>query len=445
MKKCMVVTILILITLSTTSLAGERLSLGYVYTSSKTHSEIISNTNDSINVVSPTYFELNSNGRLEINESINREFIDEMHEKNIKVTPFLSNHWGKKKAQKALDNPERLIEDLSDVILEYNLDGVNIDIENISIDYRDKLTNFVKLLRESLPENKTISVAVAANPERLEKTWVASYDYEGISTYANYLVLMAYDEHCKGGSAGSVAGIEFVRKSVEYMLEKVSKDKIVLGIPLYGRFWKEGEQSGGEAIVIGQVENLIKKYKLVPTFDTNTMTPKLTIKIDGTIVNAYVNGRYLEEGTYNIWYENEHSIKTKLKLINEYNLLGAGLWALDNEGKEFWNYYKTALNETKYEDEQEINIRQRVEAYAKIIKVKPVNIKVMGILEKEKISLNDEALEKIKNIKENKYKIIEAIIINNDIKSVKNDKIIIKSYTKNRYKLEIKQPDVIKI
>ena len=143
MKKCMVVTILILITLSTTSLAGERLSLGYVYTSSKTHSEIISNTNDSINVVSPTYFELNSNGRLEINESINREFIDEMHEKNIKVTPFLSNHWGKKKAQKALDNPERLIEDLSDVILEYNLDGVNIDIENISIDYRDKLTNFV--------------------------------------------------------------------------------------------------------------------------------------------------------------------------------------------------------------------------------------------------------------------------------------------------------------
>ena len=69
----------------------------------------------------------------------------------------------------------------------------------------------------------------------------------------------------------------------------------------------------------------------------------------------------------------------------------------------------------------------------------------MGILKKEKISLNDEALEKIKNIKEYKYKIIEAIIINNDIKSVKNDKIIIKSYTKNRYKLEIKQPDVIKI
>lgn len=88
------------------------------------------------------------------------------------------------------------------------------------------------------------------------------------------------------------------------------------------------------------------------------MTPKLKVEIDEIRTNAFVNGRYLETGIYNIWYENENSIKAKLKLINKYNLLGAGLWALDNESKAFWEYYKDALNETEYESEDEIRIRK---------------------------------------------------------------------------------------
>ena len=429
MKNFILITTLILIVMPSNIFAEDRLSLGYIYSSSKTHSEIIENTKDSINVVSPTCLDLNEKGRLEVNGLISKEFIEEMHSKNIKVTPFLSNHWGRKRAEKALDNPNVLIEDVEKVIIEYNLDGVNVDFENISVDYKDKLTNFIKLLRERLPKEKTISVAVAANPERLETTWVASYDYEGLSEYANYLVLMAYDEHCQGGSQGAVASIGFVQKSLDYILETVSKDKIVLGIPLYGRFWKAGEERGGEAIVIGQVENLIKKYKLVPTFDNETMTPKLTIEIDGVMTNAYVNGRYLEEGTYNIWYENEHSIKTKLKLINDYNLLGAGLWALDNEGIEFWDYYKTALNETEYEDEQKIRVRQRAEAYEKIVKVEEIIVEAYIPWEIEKEIDNSDFVEKI-DVEE--YKCLEVIMPESIKAKVKNEKILIKSYAKTQ-------------
>ena len=335
MKKFLITTVLILIILPSNNFAAERLSLGYIYSSPLSHSEIVANTNGSINVVSPTCFDLTLNGRLEINNLLNKDFVDEMHEKGIKVTPFLSNHWGKQRAHVALDNPEVLVNELVTVINEYELDGVNVDIENISVKYKDKLTNFVKLLRQALPKEKNVSVAVASNPERLEKTWVASYDYAGLAEYADYLVLMAYDEHCQGGAAGPVASIEFVRKSLDYILESVSKDKVVLGMPLYGRFWKEGAETGGEAIVIGAVEKLIDKYHLVPNFDMETMTPTLKVDIDGITTNAYINGRYLEEGTYKIWYENESSIRAKLKLVNEYNLLGTALLALDNESKEF--------------------------------------------------------------------------------------------------------------
>lgn len=430
MKKFIFAIGIMLIILSTCVLAGERLSMGYIYSSSISHSQIIENTNNSINVVSPTCFDITLNGNLEINGLLDKEFIEEMHEKGIKVTPFLSNHWGQKRAEAMLDNPNKIILELSNVINEYNIDGVNVDIENISIEYKEKLTNFVKLLREELGNDKTISVAVAANPEKLTKTWVASYDYKGLAEYADYLVLMAYDEHSQGGAAGPVASINFVEESLNVILEDVSKDKVVLGIPLYGRFWKEGADKGGEAIVLAAVENLVKKYHLVPYLNTETMTAELTIAIDGISTNAYVNGRYLSEGTYKIWYESESSIKAKLKLVNEYNILGTALWALDNEGKSMWNYFETCLNETEYENEKEIRVRQRLESYAKILTVKPVNKKVAMEKPENKIIKENEVrkniLKNIETIQNYEYEIIECVIKENELDLSKKGKVKIR-------------------
>ena len=46
-----------------------------------------------------------------------------------------------------------------------------------------------------------------------------------------------------------------------------------MGIPLYGRFWEEGADNGGEAIVLAQVEIIAKRYKCIPLYDANTGTP----------------------------------------------------------------------------------------------------------------------------------------------------------------------------
>ena len=227
---------------SSTVFAGERLNLGYIYSASKSHSEIIEFTNNSVNVVSPTAFDMTPKGRLEINGILDKEFIDEMHAKGIKVTPFLSNHWGKKRAQAALRNPYPLIQDVVTAVYDYNLDGVNVDLENLDAKDKDALTNFMKLMREAMPADKTVSIAVAANPEKRTSTWIAAYDYKALAEYVDYMVVMTYDEHCYGGAEGPVAGINFVEKSIKMILDEgVSKDKVVMGIPLYGRFWQEGK------------------------------------------------------------------------------------------------------------------------------------------------------------------------------------------------------------
>lgn len=352
---------------SSTVFAGERLNLGYIYSASKSHSEIIEFTNNSVNVVSPTCFDMTPNGRLDINGMIDKEFIDEMHAKGIKVTPFLSNHWGKKRAQAALRNPYPIIQEVVTAVYEYNLDGVNVDLENLDAKDKDALTNFMRLMREAMPANKTVSIAVAANPEKLTKTWIAAYDYKALAEYVDYMVVMTYDEHCYGGAEGPVAGINFVEKSIQAVLEEVSRDKVIMGIPLYGRFWQVGKDVGGEAIVIANVPRLIKKHKLVPKYNEFDQTPFVQLKIYEGGTSSYINGRVLEPGTYNIYYENENSIRAKLDVVNKYNILGTALWALDNEDADFWTYYKDALNETEYETEAEVKYRKKLEYAARYV------------------------------------------------------------------------------
>ena len=102
---------------------------------------------------------------------------------------------------------------------------------------------------------------MAANSTWSETGWQGSYDYNKLAKYADYLVVMAYDEHFEGGDIGPVAGIDFVKASIEYAISKVDNQKIVVGVPFYGRFWKEGETIGGQGITINKIESLIKNYE----------------------------------------------------------------------------------------------------------------------------------------------------------------------------------------
>ncbi len=71
-----------------------------------------------------------------------------MHAKGIKVVPFLSNHWDRTAGINALKDVETLSTQIADDIEKYNLDGVNVDIENVTHEQRDQYTQLVKLLQE---------------------------------------------------------------------------------------------------------------------------------------------------------------------------------------------------------------------------------------------------------------------------------------------------------
>ena len=347
--KIIIINILIMVLFSSVLFPSyseaEKYNMSYLYfESSDKYIQQVIKTKNSVDTVAPNYFTLSDDGSLII--EIDSDFVEQMQQMNVKVVPFLSNHWDRTKGRKALANRKVLAEQIAEVVEKYDLDGINIDLENLTAIDRDNYTDFIRLLSELIPAEKEISVAVAANPYGKDTGWQGSYDYAKLAEYSDYLMLMTYDESYYGSNPGPVASIDFVEKSIQYALTKAPADKIVLGIPFYGRYWQIGYY-GGRGIPLNSAEELIRQFNGKVYFDEKSQSPYALLYIPSGYFSK-VHNRTLNPGSYIIWYENDRSIKTKLKLVQKYNLLGTGSWSLNEAPEEIWDYYQQWLNGEHY-------------------------------------------------------------------------------------------------
>ena len=352
-SKILLSSMLISLIFTSSAFAEDRVSLGFLYGWSG-NLDLVDRTKGGINQVSPTCLDLDNQGNLVITSNLTHTFVDEMHSRGVLVTPFLSNHWARQKGVNAVKNAENLTNDILAVIEEYDLDGVNVDIENLLPENRDDLSDFVALLYSKMADEKILSVSVAANPFGKNTGWQGSYDYAKLGDNSDYLLLMTYDEHSQGGPAGPVSSYEFVEKSIIYARDYVVKEKLVLGIPFFGRYWKYDEEEedyyGGSAVVIGAMPKILEAFEDEENkaeYDETIREAQFKFIVNHEEEKTLsINGEDLEDGEYVIWYPNHDAIKAKLALVNQYDLLGSGVWALGQEKVDVWEYFYDELNKT---------------------------------------------------------------------------------------------------
>lgn len=332
---------------------GTRTNLSYLYFGSPTsYSSQIDKTNNTLSTVSPSYFDIISGGALEVTWKLDPTFINDMHRRGIRVVPFLSNHWNKDNGIAALSsaNREQLANAIVSAVQQYQLDGVNVDIEGVGSTYRDSFTAFIQLLRQKMPTDKEVSVAVAANPNGWTTGWHGFYDNKALADVADYLMVMSYDESWEGGPVGPVSSLSFVQRSYNYLHNLgITNDKIVLGIPFYGRIWKTDGTVAGLGVSNVKVAPLVTKYGGTVVYDETKQSPYATLTIP-TGQTEYIAGKQLTAGNYIIWFENESSIKKKLRFINQQGVRGAGSWSLMQETADTWGYFSRWLNGRLFDD-----------------------------------------------------------------------------------------------
>lgn len=287
---------------------------------------------EGVNVLSPSFFYLEKGSDGKVSENVKQEgkdYIEWAHNNGFKVWPIVSNNSYLTTTEGILNDytkRRKLEDEIIRVTEEYNIDGINLDFENMNQEDKDMYSRFVIELAPRLKDlGKTLTVDVTA-PDGSE-TWSLCFDRDVLANVSDYIVFMAYDQYGTGGNKeGTTAGYNWVENNVNKFIgqEAVAKEKIILGIPLYTRLWKEdGGKITSKVVNIKDVES--------------TLPSDIQKKWDEELKQNYVE--YTDgSATYKMWIEDEKSITEKIGLAKKYDLAGIAFWEKDREYDGFWQF-----------------------------------------------------------------------------------------------------------
>lgn len=298
-------------------------------------------TINGVNVVSPAFFSLEKGGNGTIFDNVGtagQAYIEWAKSNNYEVWPMVSNNSLKDTTSTILNNYEHrqlLIENIVNMAIKYNLDGINIDFEYMYQADKDKFSRFIIELQPRLKEiGVKLSVDVTAPDGSAD--WSLCYDRNVIGNVADYIIFMAYDQYGTSSvKAGTTAGYNWVETNINKFVgvqENIPAEKVILGIPFYTRLWKEDSS--------GNISSVTVNMKAV-----DVVLPASAERVwDDTLKQNYTE--YQQEGyTYKMWIEDERSIKEKLSLMQKYNLGGVAFWEKDREIDSIWNSVAEIIKE----------------------------------------------------------------------------------------------------
>ncbi|MDR2501713.1 MAG: S-layer homology domain-containing protein [Oscillospiraceae bacterium] len=329
--------------------AGAFDALTYLYGSTTSvYLNRFAKTGGSLNVVSPDYFECAADGSVIYTKMPDSLLISSMRGRGVRVTPFLSNHWNRDNARAMLARRREAAEFIGNAVRQYGLDGIDVDIQNIQPQDKETFIDFMRLLKTALPDGADLTVCVAPNPYYTNLGWQGAYDYQKLGEICNHVFMMTYDESYDGGNPGPVSSYWFVETSIKYGLQYVPPEKLMMGLPFYGRYWTEGVK--GAAWTIADIEWLVANTDSDTWYDEAKQCARATIRIpEGTTVTTW-GGKKVKAGAYDVWYENERSFEKKFALVRQYGLKGLGTWALGQEPSYMWENFTQWLEGSIFDD-----------------------------------------------------------------------------------------------
>lgn len=229
-------------------------------------------------------------------------------------------------------------EDCLAFLKKYNLDGVDLDWEFPGLSWSgaacdpscdtDNYVLLVKQLRETLGTSYTISYAGYCSDKTSVSGGYRYVDIKGMDPYVDYVNIMAYDldeaPHHHSALNDTRAYKDCNRAVNAYLTAGVSPDKLVLGLPFYGR---HSFSTSPTAISYKKILQL-DRYQ----YRRNQWDDKASCPFVATMGGAFYCG-----------YDNPRSIGLKGAWVREKGMLGLMYWEYDQDDakgtlrKAVWN------------------------------------------------------------------------------------------------------------
>ena len=238
---------------------------------------------------------------------------------NLKVLLSVGG-WGAGNFSEMAADPKlrrKFADDCLRIVKEYNLDGIDIDWEypgssaakiSSSPDDRANFTLLMRDLRETLGNNRLLTIATSAGAEHIAYTDVIPYlDFVNIMTYD---MANAPKHHAALYPSENTPDLTCVESVRRHVAGGVPVNKLVLGVPFYGRGGKEMKGRDFKNIKEGDGYSLI--------FDNTAKVPFM--------VNA--------AGEPVLGYDDAHSLGYKCDYILDNDLLGVMYWDYNGDDEQ---------------------------------------------------------------------------------------------------------------
>lgn len=218
--------------------------------------------------------------------------------------------------------------------------GFQIDFENVNWTDRDLLTKLVAETAAALhKEHLQLTIATVPNapgyPGKsafshwLYANWRGSFDLKALAQSVDLICLMTYDQNTRWTMPGPVAGYPWTVQNVEYALQFVPKEKLSMGIPVYGYHWFAGDPGKEEkpnptAEYIGQqeVDEWLAAYHPHVEWDATDRVSWFYF--------------YRDDMRDWVFYTDKRGFQERLNLVQERGLQGFCSWVLGAEDPQIW-------------------------------------------------------------------------------------------------------------
>jgi cellulose synthase/poly-beta-1,6-N-acetylglucosamine synthase-like glycosyltransferase/peptidoglycan/xylan/chitin deacetylase (PgdA/CDA1 family) len=213
---------------------------------------------------------------------------------------------------------QRLVASLVQLVEQNRFAGVCIDLEEVPAASQSNLLLFMEELRASFrPRGWTVAQAVPFdNPD---------WDYPAYARAADYLMLMAYDQHWATGSPGPVAAAGWFEQTLARRMRELDPGRTIICIGNYGYDWSNRQREATEV-----------------TFQEAVLSSRdseAEIKFDPATRNPYFDYDEEDGSHHTVWFLDAVTAYNQMRSARGLRPAGFALWRLGSEDPSLWNVF----------------------------------------------------------------------------------------------------------
>lgn len=343
-----IASVLLTLTLAVSALAQNPKSLFYMTRNPDSVRSFLAHA-DKVDILVPAWYTVDSTGL--VSGGPNPLVMETARQHHVAVMPIIAGaNFVQADVHKLLTTSAEwpaLLSQLIDACKENNYTGIQFDFENVNWTDMQAFSSFIAAMATGL-HDRHLQISVATVPNSpghagetgfdawLYENWQGAYDLKALSNAADFICLMTYDQHTRWTAPGPVAGWGWTLTNVNYALKFVPKEKLYLGIPLYGYHWFAGTPLKTTPAHPTEQPNPSAEYISTPDALDLARAYGGHIEWDATDRTAWFYF-YRDNMREWIFYTDARTFRERYDLTKQRGLAGFCSWVLGTEDPAIWD------------------------------------------------------------------------------------------------------------